>query len=340
MPLLGNRGDPEEEPPARGLSPSTAEFWTRSSGPGSSRPSAEWSAPRSASSLERQRSPANSRARGLLSACANRQCQSGWLHLWRSRSSPIFEGGWSCSPACTAARIEAAVRREMEGRRPGAATSTPPHRHRIPLGLVMLEQGWVTSEQLRQALEAQRVAGTGKLGFWLVVSQGIPEQLITRALSLQWNCPVLPLDRHDPETMAAVVPRLFVEAFGMLPLRVAAGSILYCGFEDRLDPVLTLALERMSRLRVEAGVVRGTLFQEAHQRMLHAAYPRSELVEAASESPLVRVLARAVERVRPVESRLVRVHDCLWLRMWLRPQAQVLPEISGVEDVIASLSPD
>ena len=33
------------------------------------------------------------------------------------------------------------------------------HRHRIPLGLVMLEQGWITSGQLRQALDAQKVAG-------------------------------------------------------------------------------------------------------------------------------------------------------------------------------------
>ena len=269
----------------------------------------------------------------ILATCANAECASGWLHLWRSRSTPVFEGGWNCSADCTVMRMEAAVRRELDGRR-GEALS---HRHRVPLGLVMLEHGWITSEQLRQALEAQKAAGQGRLGEWLMRQHGVSEQLVTRALSVQWNCPVLPLDFHDAEAMAPVLPRLFVEAFGALPLRVAAGQILYLGFEERLDPVVSLALERMLGLRVEAGLVSGSLFESAHRRMLEATYPRAELMETASEAPLVRVLARALERFKPVESRLVRVHDCLWLRMWARPQTGYLPAVNGVEDVICSL---
>jgi len=228
----------------------------------------------------------------------------------------------------------------MEGRSIGEGLTASNHRHRIPLGLVMLEQGWINSEQLRKAMEAQRSAGAGRLGDWLMSSQGVQEQLVTRALSLQWNCPVLPLDHHDPEQMSAVLPRLFVEAFGVLPLRVAAGSILYCGFEDRLDPVLALAAERISGLRVESGVVRGSQFRPAHARLLAARFPRTELVEASSETPLVRALTKAVEGRRPVESKLVRVHDCLWLRMWTRPQTSALPDGGAVEDVIASLAAD
>jgi len=284
------------------------------------------------------RAAAHPRPRGLLSTCANPRCGSGWLHLWRSRSRPIFEGGWSCSPSCTASRIETAARREMEGRGATAGLASAPHRHRIPLGLVMLEQGWITSEQLRRAMEAQRAAGRGKLGDWLVSQQGVSETLVTRALSLQWNCPVLAADRHDPQQMAAVLPRLFVEAFDALPLRVAAGSILYIGFEDRLDPVLTLAVERMHGLRVESGVVSGSAFQSAHGRLLNAAFPKAELVGAESLTPLVRAFSRAVERVRPVESRLIRVHDCLWLRMWTGSQTG--PLAGAVEDVIASLTGD
>jgi len=270
----------------------------------------------------------------ILSACSNPGCRSGWLHLLRSRSGPVFEGGWTCSSACTTARIETAVRRELDGRRSEEAAS---HRHRVPLGLVMLEQGWITSEKLRRALDAQRSAQRGKLGHWLVRQQGVSEQCVTRALSLQWSCPVLAVDNHDPEVMTPALPRLFVEAFGALCVRVAAGTILYLGFEDRLDPVLALATERMLGLRVETGLVRGSLFRSAQQRMLSASFPPTQLVETASESPIVRVLARAIERARPVESRLVRMHDCLWLRMWSRPQAGPLPEVNGVEDVVCSL---
>jgi len=340
MPLLSDRSGWDDEAASGGLAPSTRAFWSSDPQTNADRNSAHLAEPSFGQETLRQRTALSTRPRGLLSTCANPRCGSGWLHLWRSRSRPIFEGGWSCSPSCTAVRIEAATRREMEGRRAMAGLSAGPHRHRIPLGLVMLEQGWITGEQLRRAMEAQRAAGGGKLGDWLVQHEGVAEGQVTRALSLQWSCPVLTLDGYDPERMAPLLPRLFVEAFGVLPLRVAAGSILYCGFEDRLDPVLTLAVERMFGLRVEAGVVRGSAFQGAHARLLNATFPRAELVGAESASPLVRAFSRAVERVRPVESRLVRVHDCLWLRMWTRPQTGPIVDASGVEDVIASLTDD
>ncbi|MGB8260773.1 MAG: hypothetical protein WCE75_10505 [Terracidiphilus sp.] len=272
---------------------------------------------------------------GIFQTCSNPACNSGWLHLLRSRMAPIFEGGWSCSPECTAARIAAAARRELEGR--GQAFEA--HRHRVPLGLMMLEQGWITAGQLRQALDAQRAAGGGRLGNWLVRQQGVSEQLVTRALGLQWSCPVLGVEYHDAAALAGLIPRLFVDAFGALPLRLAAGKLLYLGFEDRLDPVLALAVERMTGLHVESGLVQGTLFRPVHARMLAARFPPVRLLEAASEPALVETLAKAVERARPLEARLVRVHDCLWLRLWRRTQAAALHEGQVVEDLLCSLGP-
>ena len=285
--------------------------------------------------VDRQTPPGAGHRGGLFETCANPGCDSGWLRLWRSRSAPVFEGGWSCSAACTAARVASAVGRELDGR----GTAPENHRHRIPLGLVMLEQGWITSGQLRQALDAQRVAGSGRLGHWLVRQQGVSEQLVTRALGLQWSCPVLPLEFHDGEALTPLLPRLFVEAFGALPLRVAAGKLLYLGFEDRLDAVVALAVERMSGLRVESGLVQGSLFRSAHSRMLGARFPAVELVETVSEPVLVQVLTKAIERAHPAESRLVRVHDCLWLRMWRRTQGGPMPERDSVQDLIGTIEP-
>jgi hypothetical protein len=270
---------------------------------------------------------------GLFETCANANCSSGWMHLWRSRTAPMFEGGWNCSAACTTARVAMAVRRELEGR--GSAQEN--HRHRIPLGLVMLEQGWITAGQLRLALDAQKVAGAGRLGHWLARQQGVSEQLVTRALGLQWSCPVLPLEFYDAEAMTALVPRLFVDAFGALPLRVAAGKLLYLGFEDRLDPVLALSVERMTALRVESGLVQGSLFRQAHARMLNASFPPVELIEAGSERAVIHTFSKAIERARPAESRLVRVHDCLWLRMLRGPQNGLIPERDSVQDLICSI---
>jgi len=286
-----------------------------------------------ASAVEMGGQGVKARSHGLMETCSNPGCGSGWLHLWRSRLAPVFEGGWNCSAACTAARVAASVRRELEGR--GSAQEN--HRHRVPLGLVMLEQGWITAGQLRQALDAQRVAGGGRLGQWLVRKQGVSEALVARALGLQWSCPVLPLEFHDAEALTVLLPRLFVDAFGALPLRVAAGKLLYLGFEDRLDPVVALAVERMSGLRVESGLVQESLFAPAHTRMLNAKFPPVELIEATSEPAAANALAKSVEQARPVESRLVRVHDCLWLRMWRRPQAGPMPERGAIQDLICSI---
>ena len=268
----------------------------------------------------------------LFPRCANPRCNSGWLRLCRSRMAPVFEGGWCCSAACTRAQVETALRREMEAHGSGLEI----HRHRIPLGLTMLEQGWITKDQLREALKAQRSAGGGRLGQWLIRRQCVSEQLVTRALGLQWNSPVLTLEHYDQDAMTALLPRLFLDAFGALPLRIAAGRILYLGFEDRLDPALALAVARMTGLRVESGLVQESLFRPVHTRMLNARFPAVELIEAASELALMNTLTKAIERVRPVESRLARVHECLWLRMWLRSQPGAMPELDTVQDLICS----
>jgi hypothetical protein len=276
-----------------------------------------------------QELPASSRP-GIFETCSNPNCDSGWLKIWRSRRTPVFEGGWACSAECTRACVEAAHRREMDGR--GAALES--HRHRIPLGLSMLEQGWITAHQLREALEAQRSVGGGRLGQWLVSQHAVTEEQVTRALGLQWSCPVLGVEFHDAEGMTALLPRFFAHAFGALPLRVAAGKILYMGFESRPDPVLALAVERMTGLRVETGLVAGSNFRAAHTRLLTAAFPHVELIETTSESALIHAMVRAIERAQPVESRLVRVHECLWLRMWLEPQRTPVPATDVIEDLV------
>lgn len=265
--------------------------------------------------------------------CGNPNCRTGWLHLLRSRVAPVFEGAWSCSPECTRARVAKAVRKELTDR----ADAPAPHRHRIPLGLVMLEQGWISKLQLRQAIEAQRKAGGGRLGHWLVRQRTTDERMVTRALGLQWSCPVFSIDFHDAEALAALAPRLFLDAFGALPLRLSRERLLYLGFEERLDPALALAIERMIGLRVECGLVESAPFHAAHTRMLGVAFPMVELIEASSELAAVEALTRAIERLRPLESRLARVHDCLWLRLWRRRQNGPIPQLDQVRDVLCSI---
>jgi len=225
------------------------------------------------------------------------------------------------------------VSREMEGW--GVPAS---HSHRIPLGLAMLEAGWITQADLRAALTAQRAAGVGKLGQWLVRQGRASEDEVTRALGMQWSCPVLGVEFPDLEGLTALLPRLFVDACGALPLRVAADRILYLGFAERPDPSLSLAAERITGLRVESGVVPESVFRPAHRRVLEGQFPEVELVEASTESAVAATLAKAFARTRPAEARLARVHDCVWMRMWLGLQRGPVPEPASVRDLMVSFA--
>ena len=87
---------------------------------------------------------------------------------------------------------------------------------------------------------------------------------------------MLSMKGFEPEAMALVVPRVFVEEFGVLPLRVAGQRILYLAFEDRLDASAALAVEQMTELKVESGLMDGAQFREARAMLLQCDYRGGE----------------------------------------------------------------
>jgi hypothetical protein len=185
----------------------------------------------------------------------------------------------------------------------------------------MLAQGWITHPQLQRALEAQRVNGRGRIGDWLVAECGLETEQITRGLSMQWGCPVLPVTGFVAEAMALVMPKIFVEEFGLLPLRVAGPRMLYLGFEDRLDASAALALEQMTELKVESGLVDGSQFRAARGRLLECRGIDAKIEEAADTAAMAGRVTAILEQRQPVASRLVRLHQYYWLRMWLESGA-------------------
>ncbi len=262
--------------------------------------------------------------------CAAAGCAGGWAKPWKHRRRPVFEEEWGCSGRCLQTMVRAAVRREV-----GEADDDVPHRHRVPLGLVLLAQGWITHPQLQVALDAQRASGQGRIGDWLTQSCGLGEERIARGLGVQWSCPVLGTEGFSPATMALVMPKRFIAEFGLLPLRVAGSSLLYLGFQDRMNAVAALGLEQMTGLKVESGVMQASTFAEVQASLLAAESVPVSMQLVADADALSAGIAKTLETRLPVASRLVRVHSYYWLRMWLesgsRSGVGTLP--SGVEEV-------
>lgn len=252
--------------------------------------------------------------------CGNLECGSRWRKPWKNRSRPIFEDNWGCSTKCIEAIIRKALRRER-GDRNAIVPDEEPHRHRLPLGLVMLAQGWITQAQLRKALDAQRAAGEGRIGEWLVRECGLSQAQVTRGLAQQWSCPVLPMDGFTPGAMALTMPRLLVEDFHLLPVRVAGSRFLYIAFKDRLHAAASFAVEQMSGLKVENGLVDEAEFDTAHARLLESKFIPFGQEFVADTDTLAAKIAVLLEQTQPVGSRLVRVQQHYWLRTWLETGA-------------------
>jgi len=251
--------------------------------------------------------------------CGNPECSGSWLAFLKDRRRPIFERDWGCSPACIATIVETAVRRELGEQR--RATGEQPHRHRMPLGLILLQQGRITHAQLQRALDLQRGAGTGLIGRWLIEQGGLQQDCVTHALGLQWGCPVLSLDGFDPGAMALTAPRLLVERLGMLPLRVAGERILYLAFAGRPDAAAAFALERMSGLKVQCALVDDAQWQAAHERLCASGFVDAAFHPVRDTESMAKAIAVTLGKVRPISSRLVRVHRFFWLRMWMETGA-------------------
>jgi hypothetical protein len=244
--------------------------------------------------------------------CGNMECAGGWTRPWRNRRRPVFDGLWGCSGRCILAMVRTALRREA-----GDGAESVPHRHRVPLGLLMLSQGWITRAHLQQALEAQRKNGSRRIGEWLVSECGVDPERVTRALAQQWSCPVLGMEGFSPETMALVMPTVFIEKFGLLPLRLAGSRILYLAFEDCRDASMALAVERVTGLKAESGILNESQFRAARTRLLQCDSVETKLEAAADADCLAGRITAILEQKQPIASRLVRVHQYYWLRLWL-----------------------
>jgi len=251
--------------------------------------------------------------------CGNPQCTRSWLALLKDRRRPVFEQRWGCSAKCVSAIVNSAIRREAGEITP--LDQTTQHRHRVPLGLLLLSLGWITHPQLQRALDAQHRSGNGRIGHWLIAESGIDQDLVTRALSMQWGCPVLPMEGFDPEATALAVPRLFVETLGLVPLRVAGGRFLYLAFADSPDASAALAIERMSDLKVESGLVDPSQWAAARQRLLACAFVDATFDRVVNLESMSSNIASTITAMQPRASRLVRLHHFYWLRMWLETGA-------------------
>jgi hypothetical protein len=74
-------------------------------------------------------------------------------------------------------------------------------------------------------------------------------------------------------------------------------------------------------LKVESGLVEGAQFQTARSRLLEYRGVEMKLETAADEDVLAARMTAILEQKKPVASRLARLHQYYWMRVWLESAA-------------------
>jgi len=121
------------------------------------------------------------------------------------------------------------------------------------LGEMLVEDNFITAEQLDHALEQQRRQG-GKLGETLI-NQGLitPEQLAA-VRSVQLNVPIIDLKRHVVQPQALrLIPEEMARKHTLIPLDVVGDSLVVVMADP--EDILTIEdIKAQAKMRVEAAL--------------------------------------------------------------------------------------
>jgi len=252
-------------------------------------------------------------------ACALVSCagpQSFWQRLRHRhrRNGTFLQDVFYCQPQC----LETALIGQLSRLRVITPAPLPPNR--IPLGLLMVARGKLTYHEVRAALEAQRRARYGKIGEWIEKLGFATEQEVTKALALQWGCPVA--SSFDPSTIESPgrIPLPILEAFQMLPLNhVASTNTLYLAFGERVDHAALYAIEKILACRTQPCVAGRKSIARHLESMRQLSRPSDvEFGPMNDLAEMARIASSYTARLSPDQVRLSRIGRFIWLRLDVR----------------------
>jgi hypothetical protein len=267
---------------------------------------------------------------------------------WRAKARGLTLGGrWYCTAECFHEHLVSSVRGLL-----ASAAPPRPRRHRLPLGLLLVNNGVISHQQLREALQvqAQLQAQSGgeksgeKLGHLLREMRIIAADDLTAALASQWGCPVYPLDPRAPLFGCQdLLPLPLLEAARAVPVYVSPdGGSLHLAFGERLDHTTLYAVERMLGCRTIACVANeesvGLRLEEMHRTNSIAETSFDTMRDPREIAWTIRSYAG---EYRAVTINVARASSYLWVRFSRRRFARdLLFRIrSASEAVVATALP-
>ncbi|HWZ84096.1 MAG TPA: hypothetical protein VNW47_15815 [Terriglobales bacterium] len=240
--------------------------------------------------------------------------ESRWTRYWPKRDGVVLQGVYYCRRQC----LETALAAQL-ARLHAVAPAVPPS-NRIPLGLLMVARGWLTHQQVVEALAAQQSAHSGQIGDWFETLGFATERQVTSALALQWGCPVATSLEAAALQPFDQIPLGILEAFQMLPLHFEpATNTIYIAFGQRVDHAALYAIEKILGCRTQPCVGGRRHIADELIRMRQQPRPREiEFGSMREFADIGRVSVSYMVRLGADEARVGRVGDFIWLRLRAR----------------------
>jgi hypothetical protein len=243
--------------------------------------------------------------------CDSLRLRSRWQRLHRRSSGVFLHGRRYCGADCLHQALLDLIAQTRPARRRATIVS-----HRIPLGLVLLSRQQLSTEQLRLALEAQRKAGSGKIGEWLQQFGFATELDITAALARQWGCPLL---RSEAANLLVdhcpAIPLPLLESFQMIPVEpVEAKHSLLVAFSGGIDHTALYAIERMLGYRTESCLVTASTLRQGLLALAGIRVSDDVVFDRVEDSECAQIIGSYAARLAAREIRLARCGKHLWAR--------------------------
>jgi len=253
-------------------------------------------------------------ALAALPRCENSFCPrppSLWQRWWARHEGTWLEDKWYCSPDCFYDGLCQRLENMAVNRR------YTPKPNRLPLGLVMLAQGEITSQQLRQALAMQRTAGSGRIGQWLLRMGAVSEEQVTNALARQQCCPVFASREPQPLPPGKQWPQPLAEIYRAVPVFYnPSQSALFVGFLEQVDHAFLCSVEQMLRCRTEPCIVPPSVFASNQHRQQPGAGGETILIRQRQNSiEMARAISNYARQVRAGRCVLTSCGGYLWIRL-------------------------
>lgn len=155
------------------------------------------------------------------------------------------------------------------------------------IGEILIENGSITQEQLKRALELQKELPGKLLGKILVETGSVTEEEIVIALATQFNVPYLPIANFVfNETSEKLIPKNIIQKYLCIPLE-KIGNLLTVVMADPTNEQAIREIEEVTKSKVQAFVASASEIMAALQQHFHVdVYASPELGEGRTQGSM------------------------------------------------------